>query len=46
LIADEALVKKFLKYSKYDNWFAAFDSFNVRVKAIKPHTVTKEVLEK
>ena len=29
LIADEALIKKFLKHIKYDDWFAAFNGFRV-----------------
>lgn len=43
LAADEALIKKFLKHSKYDDWFAAFDGFKVESK---PHAVIREVFKK
>lgn len=43
LAADEALVKKFLKHIKYDDWFAAFDGFKVEGK---PHAVIREVFKK
>lgn len=43
LIADEALIKKFLKHIKYVDWFAAFDGFKMESK---PHAVIREAFKK
>lgn len=43
LIADEALIKKFLKHIKYDDQFASSDACKVESK---PHTAIREAFKK
>jgi len=43
LVADEALIKKFLTHIKSDDWFAAFDGFKAESK---PHAVIGEAFKK